>query len=87
MSQARGESADRMRHKWLALCGCPVGRSGGIVIGILLAAGGALWLALRLGWIPAVYDSTAVLFWPLVLIFVGVWIVVKGLARGRAGNG
>lgn len=84
MSQTRVESADGMRRRWFAWCGCPVSRSGRIVIGILLAAVGALWLALRLGWIPAVYDSAAVLFWPLVLIFVGTWIVVKAFARRRA---
>jgi hypothetical protein len=84
MSQTRGESADRMRHKGLAFCRCPMSGSGRIVFGTLLLALGAFWLALKLGWIPAVYDSAAVIFWPLMLILGGTWIVVKTVARRKS---
>jgi hypothetical protein len=85
MSQMRGESADRIRHKGLAFCRCPMSGSGRIVFGTLLAAVGALWLALKLGWIPATYyDSATVVFWPLVLILIGTWIAVKTLARRKS---
>lgn len=84
MSQMRGEPADRMRYKGLAFCRCPMSASGRIVFGTLLAAVGALWLALKLEWIPATYyGSAAVIFWPLVLILIGTWIAVKTIARRK----
>jgi drug/metabolite transporter (DMT)-like permease len=84
MSQARGEFADRMRHKGLAFCRCPMSRSGRIVFGIVLTAVGAFWLALKLGWIPAAYDSAVIVFWPLMMILIGSWIIVKTVARRKS---
>lgn len=83
MSQTKGESAVRMRHKRLAFCGCPMSSRGRIFFGILLTAVGAFWLALKLGWIPA-YGFEAVIFWPLMLILIGTWIVVKTIARRKS---
>jgi hypothetical protein len=65
-------------------------RSGHIhtLLGVVTAVIGLFWLAHKLGWIPVAAGGSQ-LFWPILTIAVGLWIiygrpVAKTSHRGRA---
>ncbi len=48
------------------------GRSRGVFWGILLIVVGIFWLGKKANWFPT---ELIAMFWPGVLIFIGVWII------------
>jgi hypothetical protein len=72
------ESNESMRKKWHYcgwMCG---GKRSGVFWGILLIAVGIFWIGKKANWFPT---ELIAMFWPGVLIFIGVWIVVAVLMR------
>jgi len=47
---------------------------GHVVTGALLATLGMFWLAHKLGWLPG-HGSGPAIFWPMLLVGVGLFIV------------
>lgn len=64
-----GDSKHRRTHK---------------LIGIVMALIGFLWLAKKVGWIPAAASASSV-FWPVVLIVLGLWFAFSH-HRAKARN-
>lgn len=53
--------------------------------GVLVFAAGFFWFAKKAGWIP-VHPDGSPLFWPAVVMVVGLTMVL-GLRRSRKGGG
>lgn len=50
-------------------------RNGHNLIGIILALIGFFWFAKKIGWIPVAAGGSAI-FWPAVVIALGVFMIV-----------
>ncbi len=50
-------------------------RRGHNLIGIILALIGFFWFAKKIGWIPVAVGGSAI-FWPAVVIALGVFMIV-----------
>jgi TRAP-type C4-dicarboxylate transport system permease small subunit len=53
-------------------------RDSGLFWGIFFIIGGLFWLGKKANWFPAEWLE---MFWPGVLIFIGVWIITSALMR------
>jgi len=63
------------RSCWQGMCGR---RDRGIFWGIFFMVGGLFWLGKKANWFPSEWLE---MFWPGVLIFIGVWIIAAALMR------
>jgi hypothetical protein len=66
-------------------CECPDvcnNRTVALRLGALLVAVGLVWLAITIGWIPNGWYHSG-FFWPVVIILVGLWIVIRGVLGGK----
>jgi hypothetical protein len=65
------------RHHWYWMCG---GRSSGIFWGILFIVVGLFWFGKKADWVSL---EQIAMFWPIVLIIIGVWVIVGTLLRRK----
>lgn len=63
------------RYCWCWMCGR---RDSSIFWGIFFIVGGLFWFGKKANWFPSEWLE---MFWPGVLIFMGVWIVASVLMR------
>jgi hypothetical protein len=66
------------RHHWYWMCG---GRSSRIFWGIFFIVVGLFWYGKKANWFPS---ELITMFWPFVLVIIGVWII--GAALIKKGN-
>jgi hypothetical protein len=60
-------------------------RYGHRLVGILLAGAGFFWFAKKIGWIPVTAGSSSI-FWPVVVMVLGISIII-GSRHKRAKQG
>ena len=61
-------------------------RRCGTVFGTILLAGGLVWLGVKFGLIPSGIIQS-IPFIPLVMIFLGAWMLISSLMRKPGNNG
>jgi hypothetical protein len=69
---SNGSISKRNRRHWLF-----GRRTNGLFGGILLVAIGFYWLGKKAGW----FSLEIHVFWPIVLIIIGVWVIAGVLVR------
>jgi lia operon protein LiaF len=67
-------------HQWHQMCG---GRNSSIFWGIFFIVVGLFWLGKNANWFPA---ELITMFWPLVLVILGVWVIGAAAIRKRNRN-
>jgi len=52
----------------------------GIRFGIMMVIFGLIWLGVRMGFLPVEWFHSE-LFWPMMVVLAGSWIIVKSVIR------
>ena len=73
MENQNSNEAISRRYCWHWMCGR---RDSGIFWGIFFIVGGLFWLGKKANWFPT---ELIEMFWPGVLIVIGVWITASVL--------
>ena len=77
----RNENSNGSMSRWHHYCGwMRGGRHCGIFWGILFIVVGLFWLGKKADWFSL---EQIAMFWPIVLIIIGVWVIVGTLLRRK----